>query len=228
MKLQLHTTSRVGPSREEASALRTASLAGRFAPLLFAVITVLLTWDNLAYLEAYGWRSGNHHGVPWPSALALGAHGWVMMLTFAVTGVLVLVFGIGLRCALPATRSGRLASRAVLVLGAAMSLSAFPVNRPRDPADVLSWCTTWHGRIHLAAFVLTILASLAASVATAIATRGVLAWQEYSRLSAGVAAVLAVTLILPSSWAWGWYLFLATLLGWLAAVATRLERSAIG
>ena len=216
----------VRASEEKRRIVTWSGLAGCLAPIPFAATAVLLSWADSSYLRDYGWTVANHHGVPWPSSLAIGPHGWLMVLAFAVTGALVVVLGAGLRHALPANRSGGLASKAVVLLGAALGLSAFPVNRPQDAADVLSWTTSWHGRVHLVAFLLTIIASLIAAVSTAVATRPDPSWRDCSKLSAFVAALLGVSLTLPSSWAWAWYLFLATLLAWLASLASRLRRLA--
>ena len=62
--------------------LAWTGLAGGIAPVLFAAAAVLLSWANSSYLRDYGWTVSNHHGVPWPSSLAIGPHGWLMIVTF--------------------------------------------------------------------------------------------------------------------------------------------------
>lgn len=156
------------------------------------------------------------------SLLALGSLGWLHIITFELTGVLVLALAVGLRRAL---RGGSAATWAPLLLGAygASLLAAggfradpafgFPPGTPDEPA-----APSWHGTLHLAAGGIGFICLFAAClvVARRFAAERRTDWAWCSRLTgvlllAGFAAVasgspgwpvVAFTVAVVVTWAW--------------------------
>ncbi|HJR92124.1 MAG TPA: DUF998 domain-containing protein [Acidimicrobiia bacterium] len=107
---------RVGPAAQ----LRMAAWAGIVGPPLFTI-----TFLVLGYI-----RRGEYDSIAAPvSALAAGPFGWVQQVNFAVFGVLIIVFALGLSRGV--RTSGRMGMAAVTILtwsGIALILSAvFPL-----------------------------------------------------------------------------------------------------
>jgi hypothetical protein len=103
-----------------------------------------------------GWKPLGAFDVLWPSGLALGPLGWLQVLNFAFFGPTLIFFALGLRREV--TSRGRLswAGPAFLgVSGVALVLAAFKT----DP-HLMEDPQTWHGTIHLPAFVLLVLSFL--------------------------------------------------------------------
>src|SRR5688500_823751 len=72
------------PSRYRRRALaRPALLAAPAFPLTAALLSVV----NRSRLQEWGWTPLDHSGVPWPSSLSLLPGGWLQTLSFAGTGV---------------------------------------------------------------------------------------------------------------------------------------------
>ena len=70
------------------------------APALFLLTGGVLSAADHEALAAWGWDVADHHGVPWPSSLALLPGGWLKTVAFAGTGAAL----IALATALPARR----------------------------------------------------------------------------------------------------------------------------
>jgi Protein of unknown function (DUF998) len=138
---------------------RSAGLAGMIGAAVFAVVVAFLTFAQLGFMLGLGWNSLGSSDVPWPSGLALGPLGWLQVLNFAFFGITVIIFAIGLHRGVAA--SGRLswAAPALLVVaGVALVLAAF-----RTDAHLMRGPQTWHGAIHLLAFLLLVLSSCSRS-----------------------------------------------------------------
>ncbi|MFD1719815.1 DUF998 domain-containing protein [Georgenia deserti] len=158
------------------------------------------------------------------SLLMLGDGGWLQVLNLALTGVMTIVAGWGLRRAL--TRKGRGAGIAVIVAGAAMILAA--VFEP-DPVagfpDGAAANVTTGGMLHLVAGGLEFVAFAVAGLLLAPffaerANRAAVTWSRLAgvtivaafvvgaALSAGPAGVALLWLAVVSAFSW---LFLASL-----------------
>ncbi len=171
-----------------------------FAPALFLSTAGVLSAANLDALRQWGWTPLDHHGVPWPSSLAVLPHGWLMGLAFAGTGAAV----IALATALP--RSGR--ALALSIAGAGLVAAAFPLDVPTgDPASLASWIQSWPAVVHAGGFVA---AGLAGLVAVAASRR---------RADLGFAAALAVAAALGGTP--GWYAYLVGFFAWMTLLARR-------
>jgi hypothetical protein len=106
------------------------------------------------------------------SLLSLGDGGWVQIINFVVTGLLVLGGGFGLRRALAPGWLTRWAGILVALMGVGLIVAGvfvtdagagFPAGAP-DGAPAMSW----HGAVHQAGFVLTQLAFIAAAVVLSV------------------------------------------------------------
>ena len=196
---------------------RLAARAGIVAGPLFLVTIVVLTWLRYDYLRSLGWTIMQDHKVPWPSGLALGDAGWVQMLNFAVTGLLLLVFVRALRHELPAGRWGRAAASLMTVTAVALIAAAAPTDR-----DFTSAPSTWHGWAHGISFLVIVVCSLLAPLVTARALRGDQRWRPLAAASLAVGVICPLILFVPSQV--GFYVFLVTLFGWYTALAVRYSR----
>ena len=176
------------------------------------------TRASLSYLHQLGWEFVGGAQVPWPSSLARGPYGWAQIATFVITGLLIMVFAVALRDQLPRRRASGFVVVLLALLGMALILAGFRVDRPMlsggSPA-------TWHGWIHAIAFLLIILASVLAPLTMALAVRRDPSWRPIAVVSLAAAALFVVFLLLP----WGNASFLmaiVTLFAWIAVVAARL------
>ena len=208
------------PVAARVDARRIGGLAGMVAGPLFLAVVGLLTWSELDYLHGLGWGYTKGNQVPWPSATALGPHGWVQVVNFAVAGVLLLTFVRAFQGELRG-KIGRAAAWILLVMGAALTLSAFPT----DHASVRGHSpNTWHGVLHSIGFVCLALGSLIAPILVALALRRKADWRRVAALSAVVPVVeVLLFFVAPSLFHdAGFTAYLVTLFGWFAVLGLRL------
>jgi Protein of unknown function (DUF998) len=156
--------------------------------------------------------------VPWPSSLARGPYGWAQVVTFVITGLLMVILAIAVGDRLPRRRASRFAVMLLGLLGVALMLVAFRVDTPMlgggNPA-------TWHGWIHEIAFLLIVATGVLAPLAMPLAVRGDRSWRSIGVVSLAASALLVLFLILP--WANASFLMaIVTFFGWIAALAARL------
>lgn len=192
--------------------VRTAALAGALGPPLFAAVLAALTALQYGFMLGIGWRPIGDTAGAWPSGLALGPHGWAMDLGFVVSGVLLVVFALGLHRALP---RGSKAGPALLSLsGVAMALLAFETDPIRRAGP-----RSWHGLVHDAAFVVFALSLLLALLVLWLRMRREPTWRPHARYTLATAVVCAACLVLPG---FAYHLFLAAALAWIEATALKL------
>ena len=195
---------------------RLGALAGMVAPAIFFAGVVLATWLGWDYLHNHGWELTDHGNVPWPSGTALAEHGWVQSANFAVTGLLLLGFVTAWRRELPRTTAARAAGALLTVLAVALALSAFNTDPNFGEAP-----QTWHGTVHLLAFIAFAIASVTGMLATFVALRHDPEWRGVGRLA------LVATVVGPASIPFGgpgFYVYLLVLFGWFAFAGARLWR----
>ena len=167
---------------------------------LFALVATVLTFANEQQLRGFGWRPLDHHGVPWPSSLAVLPYGWLQVLAFALTGAATLA----LARALP-PRSAR--SVALTAAGLGLLAAMFPLDSPvGDPSHITSWVQSWHAWMHVIGFVVVGLTVPIAMAAT--------------RRRRDVILAVSVVVAVAVGGALGWYAFLLVSLGWLTRVAS--------
>ncbi len=181
-------------------------------PVLFALVLVALTVVQYEFMIGAGWRPFVDPAGAWPSGLALGPYGWAQSLSFAVSGLLLVVFAAGLHRGIP--RGSRTGPALLLLSGVAMTLLAFET----DPIFRTS-SRTLHGWVHDLAFVL-----FAVSLAPSFfflwrrMERDPF-WKRHGRYTLVTGLISIPLFILPGP---TYYLSLALILVWLEMLAVRL------
>lgn len=183
---------------------RRLARPARFAPAAFLLTAAVLTVVNRAELATFGWTPLDHHGVPWPSSLAVLPGGGLQCLAFAATGAAL----IALATALPrSVRAVALGSAGIGLVMAGCPLD-FPVG---DPADLLSWIGSWPAGVHASGFVIAGFAGLVAVAA--------------SRRRTDIVLAVALATAAAVGGALGWYAFLVGFFTWVTVLAVRTART---
>src|SRR5579884_2469208 len=199
---EVTTISDTRPAITAPDARKLAPLAGILAGPLFLTTVALLTWAEAGYMHRLGWRYTKNNNVPWPSGLALGPDGWIQIVNFAITGQLALAL--------------------LTVLGAALTVSAFPTDHGAAAGKNPN---TWHGWIHSAAFVGVAVPAIVGPVFVALALRRDPSWRPLPALSALVPPLLVGAFIAQHALHDVAFTgFLVIVFAWLAALAGRLRR----
>ncbi|HST83015.1 MAG TPA: DUF998 domain-containing protein [Kineosporiaceae bacterium] len=159
---------------------------------------------------------------PW-SMLSNGDHGWIQIVNFLLTGLMVIAFAVGLRRALDGGVGARWAPRLVAAYGLSLIAAGafradpglgFPIGTPAGPGPI-----SWHGTLHFAAggIGFSCLAAACFVLARRFAAEGRLRWARFSRVSAGAflagfamvasgsgvpGAVVAFTAAIILIWGW--------------------------
>jgi len=161
------------------------------------------------------------------SALSVGAHGWVQIANFVVTGLLVVAAAAGLHRVLPASRRVRWGTRLVGAHGVGLigagvfttdAADGFPLGTPDGLPESFSWHAIAHGIVSPLAFAAVVAACLVLSVPLGIWYGQ--AWRNGSRL-----VPIGIVVVMAAPGLGGFSLRLAVasvlVLGWLAAVTYR-------
>jgi hypothetical protein len=195
---------------------KLAALGGILGPILFASVVTGLTVTQYDFLRGLGWDPIRAPTFDWPSGLALSPYGLWMTLTFLLSGLLMATFALGLRSALGKGTAPRIGTLGLLLAGCALTGLAFTT----DPT-LRSTPATWHGRLHDLSFVLLGLALLPSILALGWAFQTDARWQGFSLYTYATAALAMPTFVLKAG---TFYIFLAAILIWSSAVATKLFR----
>ena len=201
--------------------LRGAALAGMVGAAVFAVVVTFLTIAQYGFMVGLGWKPLGFSAVPWPSGLALGPWGWLQVLNFAFFGLTLIVFALGLHRGVASSGRFSWAAPAFLVVaGVALVLAAF-----KTDLHVMQGPQTWHGAIHLVAFLLLVVSFLLSLSFWWRRLGGDPRWHNYARYTL-ITALLYIVLLFASTWQWGFYLFLANIVIWIALMALHLQTTA--
>lgn len=195
-------------------ALRAAALAGMLGPLLLGGVIVGLTLAQYEFMRSLRWHPLTAPTTDWPSGLALGPYGFLMVGAFIGSGVLLVVFAIGLHWGVQGTgRSGPL-----LLAGAGGALAL--LGSKTDPTYG-NTPRTLHGALHDGAYILLGLTLLPAMLVFARRFQSDPAWRGHARYT-----VVTLLVIVPSFVIKGvaFYLFLIGILLWIEITAIRLWR----
>ena len=195
----------------------SAAVAGTIGPVLFGSVLFALSVLEHDFMIGIGWHPLTNPAGAWPSGLALGPYGLVQVASFVVSGLLLAFFSLGLHFG---ARNGYGSPRGpafLFVAGVAMALMGFetdPIRRigPRS----------LHGFIHDAAFVIFILAFLAALLSLWRRFESDPRWRGHARYTLATGILALLLLLLPGV---AYYLFIVTLLIWIEVSAIRLWRS---
>ena len=197
---------------------RRAAICGIIGPAVFAGGLVALTLTQYGFMIGIGWQPLTDPAGAWPSGLALGPYGAFQDASFVISGVLLIVFAIGLHRGMV---RGSMSGPVLLgISGAAMTLLAFET----DPMD-RTGPRSLHGLIHDASFVVFTAALLLALIFLQRRMAREPNWRGHARYTLATTLVAAACLFVGGL---AYYLFLAAVLAWLETTALRLLRSSTG
>ena len=192
--------------------IKIAALAGIIGPLLLGSVITLLTFLERDFMLSIGWKL--NAPLDWPSGLALGPIGWIMTLTFFVSGILIIVFASGLRLSLLPLRSAGIAIWLLILAGVGMIGLVSPTDK-----TIRTTPKTWHGILHDSSFAAIGLTLMPAMILLGYIFRKDPRWQNLA-----VYTWITVALAVPTFWMKGvaFYIFLAAILLWCEVIAFRL------
>jgi hypothetical protein len=193
--------------------IKLAARAGIIGPILFGIVLVTLTVLQYDFMITLGWHP--LQPLDWPSGLALGPYGWVMTLTFLLSGLMMTLFAYGLRLSLPRSRWTSLSTWLLAIAGLGMVGLTFTT----DPT-LRSTPHTWHGLLHDGFFVVLGLTFMPAMVLLGFIFRKDAHWKNLATYT-----WITVALAVPTFWLKGlaFYVFLLAALIWCEVVAIRLN-----
>lgn len=196
--------------------IRLAARAGMIGPFLFGWVLSILTFLKYDFLLSLGWHPLHAPTFDWPSGLALGDHGWIMTMTFLLSGFMMALFASGLRLSLPPSRVTFLSTFALSLAGVALAGLAFTT----DPT-IRATPATWHGRLHDLSFVLLGLTLMPAMLLLGFAFRADARWRDLSACTWLTVVLAGPTFALKGA---AFYVFLLAILIWSEVVAARLSK----
>lgn len=196
--------------------VRGAAVAGMVGPMLFASVVVVLTMVQYDFMIQTGWRPIADPAGAWPSGLALGPYGWAQSLNFAVSGLALIFFALGLHRGIAG--GSRIGSTLLLVSGFAMALLAFET----DPIT-RTGSRTLHGWVHDLAFILFVVSLTPSFLFLWRCMEKDPLWRSYGQYTLITGFLATPLLLLPGP---TYYLSLVLILTWLELLAIRLWRVA--
>ena len=195
--------------------IRLASYAGIIGPILLGSVIIILTISEWDFMTSIGWRL--RAPLDWPSGLALGPYpfGWIMTLTFAISGLLIMIFAIGLRFSLPHNRLAAISIWLLVLAGAGMIGLISPTDK-----TIRTTPKTWHGILHDSSFVVIGLTLMPAMILLGFVFLKDERWKNLA-----VYTWITVALAIPTFWMKGlaFYVFLLAILIWCEVIALRLR-----
>ena len=184
-------------------------------PILFAVVLVALTIVNYDFLLSLGWHPLYAPTFDWPSGLALGRFGWIMTVTFIVTGALMSLFARRLFLDLEPGTASKLGTTLLAFAGLFLAALAFTT----DPT-IRNTPATWHGRLHDLSFVLLGLTLFPAIIVLGFAFRNDERWKNLAVYTWGTVFLIAPAFFIKGA---AFYVFILAVLLWNEVVALRLK-----
>lgn len=192
--------------------IQLAALAGIVGALLLGCVITILTIIERDFMTSIGWKL--NAPLDWPSGLALGPYGWIMTLTFLISGILVVVFASGLRLSLPRARSASIAAWLFFLAGIGLIGLVSPTDKTMRTTPA-----TWQGHLHNGAFVMIGLTLMPAMILLGFVFLKDRRWKDLA-----VYTWVTVALAVPTFWTKGFafYFFLLAILLWCGVIALRL------
>jgi hypothetical protein len=197
---------------KRSSLINGAALAGIGGPILFAVVVTGLTIAQADFMRTLGWDPRGPV-IDWPSGLALGPYGWLMTVTFFVSGAMMAFFAYGLRLAL----NEKFATTLLMIAGLAMMGLIAITDRTLSAAP-----RTWHGLLHDGFFALLGFTMMPGMLLLGRAFQKNEQWKNLALYTWGTLAF-----VIPTFWLKGvaFYVFLLAILTWSVVVAVTLKKS---
>lgn len=198
------------------AAIKVAAVAGMVGPILFAGVLLALTLAQYDFMLEIGWRPLGDPSGTWPSGLALGPYGWAQVANFVLSGILLMIFAVGLHFGATDGRGSRVGPALLFAAGTAMALMGFETDPLQSTGP-----RTLHNLIHDLAFALFVLTLLPAFYFLWRRIREDTLWRGHARYTLITGVLATMLLFLPGV---AYYLFLAIVLVWLEVTAFRLWR----
>ncbi|MBI3164418.1 MAG: DUF998 domain-containing protein [Anaerolineales bacterium] len=184
-------------------------------PVLFAGVLAALTLVKYEFLLSLGWHPIHDPTFDWPSGLALGEFGWIMTLTFILTGSIMTLFARRLYLDLEPTPASKLGATLTAFAGLFLAALAFTT----DPT-IRDYPATWHGRLHDLSFVLLGLTLFPAMVVLGFAFRADDRWKNFAFYTWGTLALAGPAFFIKGA---AFYIFLLAILVWNELAAMRIS-----
>ncbi len=193
--------------------IKLAAWAGIIGPLLLGGVITVLTILERNFMLSIGWKF--NAPLDWPSGLALGPLGWIMTLTFFLSGILIIIFASGLRLSLPRVRSAGIAIWLLILSGVGMIGLISPTDK-----TIRTTPRTWHGILHDSSFTI-----IGLTLMPAMLLLGFIFLKDSRWKNLAVYTWITVVLAVPTFWMKGvaFYIFLAAILTWCEVIALRLR-----
>lgn len=178
---------------------RALAVGGAIAPWLWSGVVIVLTFLEYDTLTGFGWTPLSHHGVNYPSSLALGRFGWAQMVNFGLFGILMIGLAIALYRSVRQQWPARIAPVLIGISGFGFLMSVFPTdNGPPNAA------MTWHGAIHGLGFIVMLIPFVLSMFFLGLSFRGDPQWRGYVLVGPAIGllaliAFIALAAILPAS-----------------------------
>lgn len=197
----------------ERTRVRLAVIAGISGPLLLGSVIAILTIVQRGFMTSIGWRL--NAPLDWPSGLALGPYGWIMTVTFLLSGLMIIIFASGLRLRLPRTRLAALATWLLIAAGYGLIGLISPTDKTLRTTPA-----TWHGRLHDSSFVI-----IGVTLMPAMVLLGYIFLKDRNWKNLAIYTWITVALAVPTFWMKGFafYVFLLAILVWCEVIAFRLR-----
>lgn len=184
-------------------------------PALFAIVLATLTIIEYDFLLSLGWHPILDPTFDWPSGLALGHFGWIMTLTFILTGLLMTLFASRLFLDLKRSAPSKLGTSLMAFAGLFLATLAFTT----DPT-IRDTPATWHGRLHDLSFVFLGLTLFPAIIVLGFAFRADPRWKNFAIYTWGTLALAGPAFFIKGA---AFYVFLFAILLWNELAALRLN-----
>lgn len=187
-------------------------------PILFAVVVVTLTIVEYDFLRGLGWHPIKDPTYDWPSGIALDPHtGWIMKLTFIISGLLISLLGYQLKADLKPDHDSKIGTALLFGAGLAMACLVFETDPTRRTTPM-----TWHGILHDLSFVVLGLTLMPSMIFLGKAFRDNPHWRNLVKYTWGTTALALPTFFLKGIF---FYVFLLAILSWVEVVAIRLQQT---
>jgi hypothetical protein len=194
--------------------MRAGALLGLVGPLWLAGVIAGLTVAQYEFMRSLRWHPLLAPTTDWPSGLALGPYGGLMVVTFLGCGLMVALFGGTLHYAVAAGGGSRAGPLLLILAGAALALLAFKADPTYLPTP-----RTLSGAIHDVAFALLGLTLLPGLVVLGFRFRYDPYWRPLVRMTWVTAALVIPAFLLKGL---VFYLFLGAIVLWFEIVAVWL------
>lgn len=206
--------------REARIAIRVGTLAGAASPILFAFVVTIVTIHERSFLRSSGWDAIKRTAVEWPSLLALGDLGWLVVATFIICGVLGILFSSALYRSASSV-VGKTCAALLAVMSGALALEAFRADSPSRTQG-----ESWHASIHNVVYPSIPVSALGAAVLIVVAAgRERFATRTFRLATTALLAFMVVGIALTwiaSVAQFGRYVFFGALLIWYELLAITL------